>query len=58
MNRGLFRRAIVQSGALDAAADMHRRLVGEAVNATRSLAIDGAGKSVLLGLCAAIGALK
>lgn len=52
------RRMMRESGALDAAAEMHRRLVEEAVRAARTLGIDGAGRDVLFGLCAAISELK
>jgi len=52
--RGMIR----DSGALDKAVDMHRRLVDEAVRASSSLLIADAEREVLLGLCASIGALK
>ncbi len=46
-----------ESGALDASGDLHRRLIDEAVRAAPALAMNGEGRDVLLGLCAAIGAL-
>ncbi len=47
-----------KSGALDASGDLHRRLIDEAVRAAPALAMNGEGRDVLLGLCAAIGALN
>ncbi len=52
------RRMMRESGALEEAADMHRRLVDEAVSASRLLRIDEERRGVMLGLCAAIGALR
>ncbi|RPI94898.1 MAG: polyprenyl synthetase family protein [Spirochaetales bacterium] len=47
-----------ESGALAAAEEMHRSLIGQAVRAVPSLGINAEGMDLLRGLCAAIGELK
>ncbi len=51
------RTVMQESGALAASVEMHRRLIDEAVRAAPLLGMNGEGRDVFLGLCAAIGAL-